>query len=461
MATDIVGSLFGVTPEGLDAARQQQMREQAMAYAQLTPQQQITYGAALGGQQFGRSIGGLLGAEDPEMRLVRLRSSITQTMDPTNIESLTGAIQKLQSAGDTVGALNLTNILRNLQKTQAETIKATREGTPKESQIAASRADAIATRGTPEWATAYKNSLEQQVRFTTDAQRNAAEYASTKNEFGSQQWNTAYKAKLEELLKKEKTGQIKEVGVAIGTQTPVYLDPNTDQQYIYVKGQDGKQVRQPYFGGVDRTTSKVSVKATAGEKGDVAWEEALSKADVKYLSDLREKRDSAKTMIQSLNTLSGLDDNGLVSGSFAGQRVGVANFLNTVGLISPETAKTMSNSQQYQTTINQLTMDILGGKLGAGISNEDRNLIARMLPQLETSATARREIINALGRSATNVISEFDQANEYARTNRGFKNYRPSMPEFSPIGKPKGSSSQGNPAEPTGKVVPFSSLTKG
>jgi hypothetical protein len=121
MATDIVGSLFGVTPEGLDAARQQQMREQAMAYAQLTPQQQITYGAALGGQQFGRSIGGLLGAEDPQMKLVQLRSNIMQGTDPTNIASLTQAIQRLQSAGDTVGALSLTNTLRNLQQITSTT----------------------------------------------------------------------------------------------------------------------------------------------------------------------------------------------------------------------------------------------------------------------------------------------------------------------------------------------------
>ena len=58
MATDIVGSLFGTTPESIDAARQQQMREQAMAFAQLTPQQQITYGSSLAGQQFGRTVGG-------------------------------------------------------------------------------------------------------------------------------------------------------------------------------------------------------------------------------------------------------------------------------------------------------------------------------------------------------------------------------------------------------------------
>ena len=76
---------------------------------------------SLAGQQFGRGIGGLLGAEDPQMRLAQLRSSIMQGTDPTNVESLSDAIRKLQSAGDTVGALNLTNTLRNLQQTLATT----------------------------------------------------------------------------------------------------------------------------------------------------------------------------------------------------------------------------------------------------------------------------------------------------------------------------------------------------
>jgi hypothetical protein len=426
MATDIVGSLFGVTPEGLDAARQQQMREQAMAYAQLTPQQQITYGAALGGQQFGRSIGGLLGAEDPEMRLVRLRSSITQTMDPTNIESLTGAIQKLQSAGDTVGALNLTNILRNLQKMQAETIKATREGTPKESQIAASRADAIATRGTPEWATAYKNSLEQQVRFTTDAQRNAAEYASTENEFGSQQWNTAYKAKLEELLKKEKTGQIKEVGVAVGTQQPVYLDPNTDQQYIYVKGQDGKQVRQPYFGGVDITRSKTQVSVT--QQGQEEFMKQLGKIDANKVQDAMNARETSIATLNSLNRLNQLNQEQLISGSFASGRVGATNLLNTLGLISDKDVDRLSSSENYQKIAGDVILGTLGGKLGAGFSNDDRKFIQSLVPQLENSASARKRLIEYMVRKNNEIVNEATRLETYARDNMSLKGYTPQIP---------------------------------
>ena len=428
MATDIVGSLFGVTPESVDAARQQQMREQAMAFAQLTPQQQITYGSSLAGQQFGRTVGGLLGAEDPQMRLAQVRSSIMQGTDPTNVESLTGAIQRLQNAGDTVGALNLTNVLRNLQKTQAETYKATREGIPKEAQVASSVADSSGfARGTPGWANAYRNSLEQQTRFTTDPQRNASEYASTQFEYGSQEWKDAYKTKLEELLKKEKTqGQIKEVGVAIGSNQPVYLDPNTDQQYIYVRGADGKQVRQPYFGGVDRTTAKTQVSVET--KAEEAFLKTLGEFDAKTVKQAMDARDASIATLNSLNQLNKLDQSQLISGSFASNRVGATNLLNTLGLVSQKDMDRLSKSENYQKVANDVVLSTLGGKLGAGFSNEDRKFISSLVPQLENSADARKKLIQFMVGKNQAIVDESIKLENYARQNRGLRGYVPTIP---------------------------------
>ena len=62
---------------------------------------------------------------------------------------------------------------------------------------------------------------------------------------------------------KEIPANIKEIGVAEGTRAPVYLDVNNDTQFIYQQGADGKQVRVPYVGGVDRSTATTKVTATA------------------------------------------------------------------------------------------------------------------------------------------------------------------------------------------------------
>jgi hypothetical protein len=118
MATDIVGSLFGVTPEALETTRQQQMREQALALAQLTPQQQITYGASLAGEQFGRGVGGLLGAEDPMLNLVKQRQAVSSTINWADPNSVMSAIAKLKDT-DPQGAITLAQELRKMQESGA------------------------------------------------------------------------------------------------------------------------------------------------------------------------------------------------------------------------------------------------------------------------------------------------------------------------------------------------------
>jgi len=130
MATDIVGSLFGMTPESLDAARQQQMREQAMAYAQLTPQQQITYGASLAGQQFGRSVGGLLGAPDKQMEKVSALNALSRQFDMTTPEGIFQASKAVQQTYPDVAMVLVSkaNELKlNQLKTQKEELSVNQE----------------------------------------------------------------------------------------------------------------------------------------------------------------------------------------------------------------------------------------------------------------------------------------------------------------------------------------------
>lgn len=122
MATDIVGSLFGMTPESLDAARQQQMREQALSYAKLTPQEQITYGAALAGQQFGRSVGGLLGAPDKQMEKVSALNALSRQFDMTTPEGIFQASKAVQQTYPDV-AMVLVSKANELKLNQLKTQK--------------------------------------------------------------------------------------------------------------------------------------------------------------------------------------------------------------------------------------------------------------------------------------------------------------------------------------------------
>jgi len=119
MATDIVGGLFGITPE----MYQQQMAQQGLAegakLGQMAPDE---FGRAMlyaGAAQLGRGIGGAMGAEDPQLKLISARNAVMQEVDPTNPASLQSAIQRLASAGDQRGALELSNYLRKAQSENA------------------------------------------------------------------------------------------------------------------------------------------------------------------------------------------------------------------------------------------------------------------------------------------------------------------------------------------------------
>jgi len=62
---EIVQGLFGVSPELFKQQQDMQFRAQALAEAKLDPEQGMIYDAAIRGRNIGRTIGGLLGAEDP------------------------------------------------------------------------------------------------------------------------------------------------------------------------------------------------------------------------------------------------------------------------------------------------------------------------------------------------------------------------------------------------------------
>ena len=75
---EIVQGLFGVSPELFKQQQDLQFRSQALAEAQLNPQQGMVYDAAIRGRQIGRTIGGLLGAEDPMLARQTKENNVLQ-----------------------------------------------------------------------------------------------------------------------------------------------------------------------------------------------------------------------------------------------------------------------------------------------------------------------------------------------------------------------------------------------
>lgn len=178
MATDIVQSLFGVTPQAYQQAQQDRADAQAMQYARLSPFEQANFAIGRGATGLASAIGGALGGQDPQLQMISARQAISKQInynDPTSIQQ---GVRMLSEAGDTQGAMMLADVARQAQSEIAQTgqrsaaarasdAAATRERTqasPKEVQLA--REVALLTGfepGTPQYNTAYAASLKEQM----------------------------------------------------------------------------------------------------------------------------------------------------------------------------------------------------------------------------------------------------------------------------------------------------------
>jgi hypothetical protein len=462
MASEILG-LF-TSPEEYQM-RQQQAQQQgqqnaALQFAQLNPFERANYGIFRGAQQLGNVGNRLFGGEDPQLRKITMRQQMlsgTGTMndalpplDFTNPVALRQAsIFALQRGRDPEFAEFLAKKAEEVALSQATTKAKLREKPPNVAasvQAAETRADAAQRitelkrmqeiNPTPEGADeiAYFENILKALPIEAGAkpidkleinkQINTLRKALRELPEGPSPQREDLQAEIDFLSgAKEAKANITKVGVAIGTNKPVFLDENENQMYIYEMGSDGKQKRVLYTGGVDQKTSSSTVSVTSGV-GEKEVVKGLAGLDVEDIKIARDNKRTAMASNQALQKLSSLNDNGLITGAFARNRVGVANLFNTLGLLSKNDAKDLAASQEYEKVGADLIFQSLRGKLGAGISNADRDFIRELFPQLETSAAARRQLIEYIAEKNNAVIKEADSAEAWVRKYKSLEGYK-------------------------------------
>jgi len=116
---EIVGSLFGITPDLYERQLRAQDEDRAIRMANLAPGAR---GAAMiqsGAAGLTRGLGGLLGAEDPQLKLITARQQIMSQTDQSDPQSLASAAKQLNAMGDTQGAMALMDFARKAQSEMA------------------------------------------------------------------------------------------------------------------------------------------------------------------------------------------------------------------------------------------------------------------------------------------------------------------------------------------------------
>jgi len=112
MATDIVGGLFGITPQSYEEDVYNRALARAKTY-DAPAQLQASFA------QLGRGIGGALGAEDPQLKLISARNAVIQGIDLNDSEALQAASGRLAQIGDMQGAYGLAELAQKRAESAA------------------------------------------------------------------------------------------------------------------------------------------------------------------------------------------------------------------------------------------------------------------------------------------------------------------------------------------------------
>lgn len=129
MAENMIGSLFGLSPEMYGEQQRVSALNEGVALANLNPAARgaaMTYAGAKG---LGGAIGGAMGVQDPQLQRIAQRQQIIQQLDLTNPASLARGVDLFTRTGDIQAAQALASQAQAMQKSQAEALKLGAEAT--------------------------------------------------------------------------------------------------------------------------------------------------------------------------------------------------------------------------------------------------------------------------------------------------------------------------------------------
>jgi hypothetical protein len=119
MATSIVDTLFGVSPERLEQQRAAAADARALAFAKLDPFEKANFAIGRGAYGLAGALGGALGGQDPELQRVTMRQQIARQINPNDPATIQQGIAAMQQAGDTEGAMLLQAEFQKMQESMA------------------------------------------------------------------------------------------------------------------------------------------------------------------------------------------------------------------------------------------------------------------------------------------------------------------------------------------------------
>lgn len=163
---NVTQSLFGFTPQEIQAQRDAELDKRTTAFAQLTPMQQAQAGFYRAGSMFGDAISSSLGYEDPEMAQARARQGLLGGLDIGDPNALRTAAANAdpQTANLLISrALELEKGIADVEAAKALASQRNRETAAKVSAFGQQLIDAGLTPGSKEYQTQMRRYVEKEL----------------------------------------------------------------------------------------------------------------------------------------------------------------------------------------------------------------------------------------------------------------------------------------------------------
>jgi hypothetical protein len=200
------------------------------------------------------------------------------------------------------------------------------------------------------------------------------------------------------------------LGVAKGTETPVYFDEYANQQFTIGAGPSGQQVRVPYMGGVNRSTSTVTATATStGGKLEGAEQKGQGELNIKDVGEIRAAAKLAQKTLPAIETQARILDQGFTTGFGTEFKKAGASVLAALGVQNAE--KFATNAQTFiaatQQAVLQKQLEQKGTQTAA-----DADRITQTGAQLGNTVNGNRFIIDV---AKAQLKRDIDQRDFYAK----------------------------------------------
>lgn len=374
-----ITGLFNQTPYGLQQERQAALEESAAAYGKTNPNDPYGFdrarsGLYMAGSQLGGGIASLMGVEDPAMKDISFASMLRSKYNGlATTADVQAALKEAVIAKNPAAVQYLSTQLPIVQKAESEILSKRAETLNKLAQLPKLAAEAVG------------KEAENQARLDRVTALTSLGLDKTQAK-GVASSDTAYASYLQS--KKIATPAEYAVQAQIeGFSAKPFLSDYTPAEML--------KMEKGVFG--HKAGIAAAGRTTVINQQEGALAKGMGEDQAKALSEARLSATGAGPALDRLNTLEKLNNSGkLFQGPQANTTATAANFLNSVGLLSKENAASLSSSEVYGKTAKDLVLQDLNGKLGAGISNEDRAFIEAKIPQLTNSPQARTELIQKL-----------------------------------------------------------------